>query len=102
MNSSNRAALAMPIVLAASLFAQSHDAGAVPAAGDFSLRTPIHSHAGGEAGETYGVWAAGSRYKASFHGGMRFVPFVARGADPVSLAWRTVSARAGTTELATE
>ncbi|MEZ6038621.1 MAG: hypothetical protein R3F29_14155 [Planctomycetota bacterium] len=61
--------------------------------------TPIHT-AADDLGIAYGVWAAGDRYKVSFHDGMTFVPYL--GADyprTQSLAWRTTSARLGEREL---
>ncbi|MCB9879463.1 MAG: hypothetical protein H6835_17855 [Planctomycetes bacterium] len=61
--------------------------------------TPIHT-AADDLGIAYGVWAAGDRYKVSFHDGMTFVPYL--GADyprTQSLAWRTISARLGGREL---
>lgn len=64
-----------------------------------SLRTPIHT-APTDLGRQYGIWAAGDDYKASFHDGMTFVPYL--GADyPMtqSLRWQTVSAKVGETEL---
>lgn len=65
-------------------------------------RIPVHS-APDDMGQSYGIWAAGTDYKASFHGDMTFVPYL--GADyPVSRpwSWRTVSVRVGELELLTE
>ena len=64
-----------------------------------SLRTPIHT-AAPDHGIEYGIWAAGDSYKASFHGGMTFVPYLGAGypiTQPVH--WQTSSARLGTHEL---
>ncbi len=66
-----------------------------------SLRTPIHTQADDQ-GHAYGIWAAGDAYKVSFHGGMRFVPYVGPGAAAPYVAWRTASVRAGATELVTQ
>lgn len=98
-----RAALATSFALAASLFAQQPATGPVPDASTLAmLRVPIHGHVGGEAGDgDYGLWAAGAGYKASFAGGMRFLPVVASGAPSIAFAWRTTSARIGETELVT-
>ena len=38
-------------------------------------------------GQAYGMWAAGSRYKASFHDGFCFVPYLG-GAYPRNQPWR--------------
>lgn len=67
-----------------------------------ALRTPIHT-APPDLGIEYGIWAAGETYKASFHGGMTFVPYLGAG-YPVTqtLHWRTASARLGTHELLTQ
>lgn len=64
-------------------------------------RTPIHTQAADE-GAAYGLWAAGTNYKASFHDGATFVPYLGRDYPRTqSLQWRTVSARIGEQELAT-
>jgi len=60
---------------------------------------PIHT-ADADGGVEYGLWAAGDRYKASFHGDMTFIPYL--GSDyptTQSLVWRTTSVRVGGTEL---
>lgn len=63
------------------------------------LRVPIHT-APDDHGVPYGIWAATSSYKASFHDGMTFVPYLGS-AYPHNqpFAWRTVSVRVGPTEL---
>lgn len=63
--------------------------------------TPIHTQAP-DMGVPYGLWCAGDRYKASFHDGMHFVPYLGRD-YPIaqSFGWRTVSARVGQQELVT-
>ena len=38
--------------------------------------TPIHTQADDLEGGAYGIWAAGRDYKASFHGGATYVPFL--------------------------
>ncbi|MCA8963447.1 MAG: hypothetical protein H6838_09755 [Planctomycetes bacterium] len=70
-----------------------------PAATFAALRTPIHT-ADADLGNAYGTWAAGDSYKASFHDGMTFVPYL--GADyphNQPLSWRTTSVRIGELEL---
>ncbi|MCK5940379.1 MAG: hypothetical protein KAI24_00305 [Planctomycetes bacterium] len=56
---------------------------------------PIHAAADDE-GVAYGKWGAGRDYKASFHDGMTFVPYLGR-AYPTNLpvSWRTLSVTAG-------
>ena len=63
------------------------------------LRVPVHGRDGDPG---YGLWAAGRSYKASFHDGMTFVPYL--GADyphNQPLSWRTTSVRVGEHELLT-
>ncbi|MCA8952273.1 MAG: hypothetical protein KDE27_22370, partial [Planctomycetes bacterium] len=63
-------------------------------------RVPIHSAEADPVGGAYGIWAAGSNYKTSFHGAMTFVPFCGRGVDENrTLSWRTESVRVGEVEL---
>lgn len=68
--------------------------GAVASAG---LRVPVHGRDGDAA---YGLWAGGNAYKASFHDGMTFVPYLGA-AYPHNqpFAWRTTSVRVGEQEL---
>lgn len=62
-------------------------------------RVPIHT-AAADQGASYGVWAAGRHYKASFHDGATFVPYLGRGYPrSQSLRWVTTSVRIGATEL---
>ncbi len=64
------------------------------------LRVPIHTSDADPVGGAYGTWAAGKNYKASFHGGMTFVPYA--GMDVATnreLSWRTTAVRVGGTEL---
>ena len=60
-------------------------------------RVPVH----GRDGEPeYGLWAAGQGYKASFHDGMTFVPYLGREyPHNQPFAWRTTSVRVGEQEL---
>jgi hypothetical protein len=79
-----------------------------PAAGSLSdsqslrvPRTPIHTMASDE-GHAYGIWAAGADYKASFHDGATFVPYLGKDYPRnQSLRWSTSSARIGELELRT-
>lgn len=65
-------------------------------------RTPIHAGPADE-GVPYGIWAAGAAYKASFHDGACFVPYLGRDYPRTqSLRWRTTSARLGDLELRTQ
>lgn len=63
---------------------------------------PIHT-AEPDGGVPYGIWAAGARYKASFHDGATFVPLLGM-AYPHNLpwSWRTQSVRVGEHELVTQ
>lgn len=64
-------------------------------------RTPIHTMASDE-GIAYGIWAAGADYKASFHDGATFVPYLGKDYPrSQSLRWSTSSARVGELELRT-
>lgn len=62
------------------------------------LVTPVHTLAP-EGDVAYGTWAAGDDYKASFDGGMTFVPYGAHGGQAAAVAWRTASVRIGEREL---
>ncbi|MCA8948558.1 MAG: hypothetical protein KDE27_03605 [Planctomycetes bacterium] len=77
--------------------------GPSPAESPLPVATPLIPIHTGEAdsGHEYGTWAAGARYKASFHDGATFVPYLGRG-YPVrqALRWRTASATIGGHELA--
>ena len=77
------------ILVAVSCSIGSALAQATPHAATAPERVPIHTQAADE-GVEYGVWAGGKRYKASFHDGMTFVPYLGR-KYPVarSLRWRT-------------
>jgi hypothetical protein len=55
-----------------------------------------------DSGSDYGIWAAGSHYKASFHDGATYVPLL--GMDypyNLPLRWQTQSVRVGAYELVT-
>ncbi len=63
------------------------------------VRVPIHS-APADEGQDYGLWCAGDGYKASFHGGMTFVPYLGHDyPHNQPLAWRTIGVRFGVAEL---
>lgn len=60
-------------------------------------RVPVH---GRDGDPEYGLWAVGHRYKASFHDGMTFVPYLGREyPHNQPFAWRTTSVRVGEQEL---
>ncbi len=66
------------------------------------FRVPIHT-AEPDAGFAYGVWTAGSHYKASFHDGFTYVPILGTSyPHNLPLAWRTLSVRVGDHELVTQ
>ena len=74
---------------------------AVLAAAGQAACTPIHTQPDDE-GQPYGVWAAGRDYKASFAGGMAFVPYSGTsGEAPVAWRWTTTSATVGEHQLVT-
>lgn len=85
-----------PLLLLATAIAQAPPPVAMPVP---DLLAPIHT-AEPDLGQPYGIWAAAGSYKASFHDGMTFVPYL--GADyrhNQPWSWRTVSARIGDREL---
>ncbi len=60
---------------------------------------PIHT-ADDDHGSSYGTWAAGETYKASFHDGMTFVPYLgSQYPHNQPWSWRTTSVRVGEAEL---
>lgn len=61
--------------------------------------TPIHTGITLPDGRCAGIWAGGVNYKARFDGGMTYYPHVGAGLPHQPFAWRTVSVRAGATEL---
>ncbi|MEZ5989707.1 MAG: hypothetical protein R3F30_11380 [Planctomycetota bacterium] len=61
---------------------------------------PIHTQADDPIGGAYGTWCAGPGFKASFHDGFTFYPFVGSDAERhLPFAWTTVSVRRGDAEL---
>lgn len=65
-------------------------------------RVPIHT-AAADRGVDYGLWAAGAGYKASFHAGPTFVPYLGRDyPDRIGLGWSTQSACVGDAPLCTD
>lgn len=63
-------------------------------------RVPVHTQQRGPGEQPYGVWAAGAGYKASFHDGMTFVPYLGGGyPHNQPWSWRTQSVRFGEQEL---
>lgn len=57
--------------------------------------TPVHG-AAADAGHAYGLWATGGKYKASFHDGMTFVPYLgSEYPTTVRWSWRTEAVLAG-------
>ena len=78
-------------------------AGAIPAqeppTGLAEVRVPVHT-ADDDNGVAYGTWAASQSYKASFHDGMTFVPYLGPSyPQNRPWSWRTTSVRAGESEL---
>lgn len=64
-----------------------------------SSRVPVHT-APPDNGLDYGIWAAGSDYKASFHDGMTWVPYLGRDyPHNQPFHWTTRSVRVGGQEL---
>jgi len=60
---------------------------------------PIHT-AADDLGVPYGIWAAGTSYKVSFHDGATFVPVLGKDyPHNQTWSWRTESARIGALEL---
>ncbi len=99
LNRTCRAVAATTVVAAASFAQQPADALATPAIGR-GLVVPIHTQAD-DGGVPYGLWAGGDDYKASFDGGMVFVPYGASAGPAPTWSWRTASARVGELELVT-
>jgi hypothetical protein len=63
-------------------------------------QSPIHTLDADPAGGTYGWWAAGLSFKASFHDGFAFYPYLGPTyARNLPWKWRTVSVTAGGHEL---
>ncbi len=64
-----------------------------------ALRAPIHTQPDDPVGGRYGLWAAGSNYKVSFHDGFAFHPYIPDAEITRAWRWHTTSVRAGTEEL---
>ncbi len=71
-------------------------------AAENTWRVPLHAHFDDTVGGSYGLWAAGAEYKASFHDGFSFYPRRRPDQPLVHLRWRTVSIRCGEVELRTD
>ncbi|MCU0866711.1 MAG: hypothetical protein MUC36_23250 [Planctomycetes bacterium] len=106
-----RAARSVPVALLAALAlpAQQREAAtsaslaptAPLATAGLAACVPIHTQPD-DGGQPYGIWAAGRDYKASFDGGMCFVPYLGAGDDaPVEWRWTTTSATVGEHQLVT-
>ncbi len=64
---------------------------------------PLHTQAAEVPGQDPGLWAAGTDYKASFHGDFTFYPVLGQErAKNLPFAWKTVSVTAGDEPLMTE
>ncbi|MCR9247469.1 MAG: hypothetical protein NXI31_20755 [bacterium] len=74
----------------------------LPTAAPFAVTpqvVPIHDGAN-DCDHGYGIWAAGSEYKVSFHDGPTFVPYLGRDyPESQSLRWRTTSVTIGEKQL---
>ncbi|MCA8952587.1 MAG: hypothetical protein KDE27_23950 [Planctomycetes bacterium] len=108
MNCSNHrlAAMFAASCLAGAVFAQQDESASAVRSlpGDPVLqpapRAAIHTQEP-DGGTSYGVWGGGARYKASFHDGATFVPYLGRDYPRnQSFTWRTLSASVGALELA--
>ncbi len=71
-------------------------AAAVPPLTEADLLVPIHTAKADPVGGEYGIWAAGADFKASFHGGYAFYPYLgAAYPENLPLRWKTESVTAG-------
>lgn len=71
--------------------------------GGADFLAPVHSQPGDPVGGTYGLWASGPAFKASFHEGFAFYPLLGPAyPENLPLRWRTVSVAAGGAELLPE
>ena len=60
------------------------------------VRIPVHSQADDPIGGAYGIWAAGTSYKVSFHDGFTFVPYLGPSyPHNQPFSWRTESVLLG-------
>ena len=97
MRSLNPLFLLPAVTIVGSLAAQGVLSDAVA---DADARIAVHSHDVQPGESPYGIWAAGTAYKASFHDGMTFYPLLGRDYprnQPWS--WHTTSVRVGSREL---
>ena len=85
--------LPLILVAVAPLLAQQPDSFAFP------RPVPIHSQPDDPAGGAYGLWTAAADWKASFHEGMTFYPWIPDAQVTRGWQWRTTSVRCGETEL---
>ncbi len=61
-----------------------------------NTRSQIHTMADDPNGSAYGIWASGENYKASFHDGFTFVPYLGGGyPHNQPLSWRTTDVTVG-------
>ncbi len=65
----------------------------------FTRPVPIHSQPDDPAGGAYGLWTAGADWKASFHDGFTFYPWIPDAQVTRGWQWRTTSVRCGAAEL---
>lgn len=65
----------------------------------FTRAVPIHSQPDDPAGGAYGLWTAGPDWKASFHQGFTFYPWIPNAQVTRGWQWQTTSVRCGETEL---
>ncbi len=73
-----------------------NSASAVPPLTEADLLVPIHTAKADPVGGEYGIWAAGADFKASFHGGYAFYPYLgAAYPENLPLRWKTESVTAG-------
>ncbi len=65
--------------------------------------TPIHTAADDPEGGRYGLWGAGADYKAGFHDGVVFIPYLGKDYPRTrALRWQTEAVRVGATDLLTD
>ena len=63
-------------------------------------RVPIHSAPDDPAGGSYGTWAGGATFKASFHDGFRFYPVLGKSyPHNLPIGWRTTRVSVGAATL---
>jgi hypothetical protein len=64
-----------------------------------ALRIPLHTAPADPTGGAYGLWTAGPNYKASFHDGFAFYPFIPGQERSRAVTWRDTRVRVGDAEL---